>query len=481
MFKNLFMLAGLLFASGALAQDLDAHGFNLVPSDGDLKDGLSTWRSESHQPGSLGLNALFEYAAEPLVLHRVQDGVETETVLIDDLTAVNLGVFYSPHPRLSLTVAAPVYLSVDDFQGPRGVGIGDFRVASAVTILKPDQGLSLGLSAVPFLDVPGSYQRSQLSSTKPSGGLMGVASLGEDKWEISANLGVHLTPETDFYNLRGKERLVTQLSAAYELTSDVALRGELVAKPSLRNNDFNGTESPVEALASLRGYTGRNLGWTIGGAKALNRGVSAATWRAFAGLDLAFGARTKELCPDCEPARLWISTEGPPPKMTMTDGRTTLVVKRGDIVKLPSDGDILLKVVTEPCVKMEGDKILLLKPILFDFDQATIRMPDSHQVMTELVTTLKAHPEIALLEIATGTDTRGSVEYNQDLSQRRADSVAKFLVEHGINSKILTTIGYGESRLKEKDCRTEECHEKNRYSEFTIKAVEEKTEDATSE
>jgi outer membrane protein OmpA-like peptidoglycan-associated protein len=85
-----------------------------------------------------------------------------------------------------------------------------------------------------------------------------------------------------------------------------------------------------------------------------------------------------------------------------------------------------------------------------------------------LAETLLTHSEIKLLEVATGTDVRGSAEYNLDLSKRRAESVVQFLIDHGVDKSRLVSVGYGETQLREQNCETEECHEKNRYSQFTI-------------
>ena len=106
MLRTILMLSLLSFGSVAYAQDsVDIHGFQMVPSDDDLHDGLSTWRGERHEQHSVGVNALFEYAAQPLVRYEQRGDVVTRSVMIDDLTALNLGLFYAPHERISLTVA----------------------------------------------------------------------------------------------------------------------------------------------------------------------------------------------------------------------------------------------------------------------------------------------------------------------------------------------------------------------------------------
>jgi outer membrane protein OmpA-like peptidoglycan-associated protein len=54
--------------------------------------------------------------------------------------------------------------------------------------------------------------------------------------------------------------------------------------------------------------------------------------------------------------------------------------------------------------------------------------------------------------VAGHTDAAGSDAYNQDLSERRADAIKRYLVDkYGINGTDLVTVGYGESKLKDPD------------------------------
>lgn len=425
---------------------VDAHGFYMAPSDGDLLDGLSTWRAEKQKPQTVDTSVLFEYAAKPLTLHQMVDGVEHTTVLVDNLTVLNLGAFYAPTKQVAITLTAPVYLSAESFGIQTGAGLGDFRLAVPITLLPPrgdgldSDSVKLGLSVVPFLDTPG-FAQGNLSTTAFSGGALAAVSARQEGWDVSANVGVKFAPELNFYNLRGREQLLTNLSVGYEFTDSLAVRGELVARPSLRHNEISGTESPAEVLASLRGFTDDHLGWTVGAGKALNHGVSAATWRAFAGVEVSVGKRHTEVeevvCPKCEePASPEVKPEPDPEP--------------------------------ESLVHIDGDHLVLMRPIYFDFDKADIRFPDSQQVLSDLVKVLTDHPEIALLQVATGTDPRGTAEYNQDLSLRRAQSVVTFLKQHGLDGSRFTTVGYGESRLPMGKCSTEECYQQDRFAEFSI-------------
>lgn len=89
---------------------------------------------------------------------------------------------------------------------------------------------------------------------------------------------------------------------------------------------------------------------------------------------------------------------------------------------------------------------VLIENIFYDFDKATLR-PESQAALDELVRLLNENPNITI-ELSAHTDYKGSEQYNERLSQRRAESVVGYLIEHGIASDRLTPKGYGEGKPK---------------------------------
>ena len=116
--------------------------------------------------------------------------------------------------------------------------------------------------------------------------------------------------------------------------------------------------------------------------------------------------------------------------------------------------------------KIEKDKIFVLENIYYDLDKSEIR-EDAARELDKLVTILKDNPEL-IIELSSHTDSRQTDDYNKKLSQRRAKSAVDYLVSQGIESKRLTAVGYGESRLIIQDAQTEEEHQVNRRTEFKI-------------
>lgn len=106
-----------------------------------------------------------------------------------------------------------------------------------------------------------------------------------------------------------------------------------------------------------------------------------------------------------------------------------------------------------------------LQPIYFDFDKSYVRA-DMLSTMKANAEWLKANPKAAV-RIEGNCDERGTIEYNQALGQRRAQSAKKYLTDLGISGKRISLIAYG----KEKPVcsqSTEDCWQKNRRDDFIV-------------
>lgn len=119
--------------------------------------------------------------------------------------------------------------------------------------------------------------------------------------------------------------------------------------------------------------------------------------------------------------------------------------------------------------KLVRNKEIVLQNIYYDFDKWDIR-PDAIPTLNELTTILFSNPTIKI-RLGSHTDCRGSSGYNQELSQKRAQSAVDFLISKGIAPERLSAVGYGESVPAVKcDCSscTEEEYQINRRTTFTI-------------
>ncbi len=90
----------------------------------------------------------------------------------------------------------------------------------------------------------------------------------------------------------------------------------------------------------------------------------------------------------------------------------------------------------------EVEAVISLDGVYFDFDKATLR-PEGIAVLNDASALLKTNERV-VVEIAGHTDSVGSEQYNQGLSERRANTVRDYLVSQGITATRLTARGYGE-------------------------------------
>jgi outer membrane protein OmpA-like peptidoglycan-associated protein len=117
-----------------------------------------------------------------------------------------------------------------------------------------------------------------------------------------------------------------------------------------------------------------------------------------------------------------------------------------------------------------------LERVEFENNSAKIR-PESDRVLNAVLDVMQTHPEFTKLGVQGHTDNRGAPGYNKRLSQQRANSVMKWLTDHGIAKARLSAAGFGlEKPIDSND--TDEGRQNNRRVEFHILEVDGKTVEA---
>lgn len=97
-----------------------------------------------------------------------------------------------------------------------------------------------------------------------------------------------------------------------------------------------------------------------------------------------------------------------------------------------------------PAIQLKQGRLEYRGVINFEYDRAALRQDAAtSQTLAEFRQFLEKHPEVSL-EIEGHTDSRGSEDYNLDLSERRALSLRDWLVANGIDGERLTAVGKGE-------------------------------------
>lgn len=118
-------------------------------------------------------------------------------------------------------------------------------------------------------------------------------------------------------------------------------------------------------------------------------------------------------------------------------------------------------------------RIALSADVLFDFDKADLK-PEAQPSLAKVVAVLKSYPK-ATARIEGHTDSKGDDKYNQKLSERRAESVRKYLAAEGATLKM-STRGWGEKKPVAPNAKPDgkddpEGRQKNRRVEITVQRL----------
>ena len=111
--------------------------------------------------------------------------------------------------------------------------------------------------------------------------------------------------------------------------------------------------------------------------------------------------------------------------------------------------------------------VVVKNDILFDYDSAALRA-ESRDTISKMSDVFTRYADTTI-SVEGHADSTGSDAYNQTLSERRADSVRDYLIDHGVRSSRIISRGYGESRpVASND--TPDGRQLNRRVEIHVKA-----------
>jgi outer membrane protein OmpA-like peptidoglycan-associated protein len=324
--------------AGGAAGGFDAHGFQLAPHDGDLRDPLVVQRPGSLVAGDWFASGLVEYAKAPLVQVVVPDGGGPEEALplVDNLVALNVSAGVALHERIRLDVKAPVYgVSTGTDLQAQPPAMGDLRLGATVLGVAPAHvvgGGGPGFGVFAHVDVPTGNTDRFLGQGKLAGGL-GVAGTVElPTTTLTAHVGTQFNPTADLANVQGSDRVVAGLAAGFITSDTVAVNLEGVIQPSVSAADPDlrfTTLPPSEAILSLRVLPENGSFWTVGAAGGLTDGPGVAAFRLFVGggfadrtplypidRDTIGSLRTTDACPgEPETVNDWRDDDGCPDRL----------------------------------------------------------------------------------------------------------------------------------------------------------------------
>ena len=112
--------------------------------------------------------------------------------------------------------------------------------------------------------------------------------------------------------------------------------------------------------------------------------------------------------------------------------------------------------------------VRLTSDVLFDYNSSDLR-PESRAVLGDLAQNFRRYND-EIIDVEGHTDATGTPDYNQRLSEKRADSVKGYLIDQGVLANRINAIGYGETRPKASN-DTPEGRQLNRRVEIHIRAA----------
>ncbi len=271
------------------------------------------------------------------------------------------------------------------------------------------------------------------TGAKPTYNLEAVYDNTFGLWAAAVNFGYRIRqPGTPLPNIPlqpFRNQFIGSLAASYLLINfDTKIIFELFGSYPSQEVQFqsNRSLSSLEALLGVKHDFTHNLAFHAGGGTGIFQGTSSPDWRIYVGLNWTLGPimAKQEVAP---PVPMKVSEEKHPEK---PESFTT------------SD-------------------------LIFEFNSDKLS-EEGLRALDELSQYLKKPPKFKHLAIGGHTDSIGSVAYNQNLSERRANNVKKALVEKfGLDAKNIEAIGYGPSRPIA-DNGNYQGRKKNRRVEFII-------------
>jgi outer membrane protein OmpA-like peptidoglycan-associated protein len=522
-------LAALPAQASEVSQAIDAQGFKPGPGARDIL-GVQSARVAKHKEWNVGLTFNYAKKplnfmdprtgvfTAALVDNQFSADLMGSYNLFDRL---ELGVVLPV--RLQSSEAAP-RIHPSFAEGVSATGLGDLRLVPKANLLGGED-FALALAVPVVLPTGGGTEFRGGKGVGVQPRL--VAEYGK-AFRVAANIGVNFREEQELRNLHPGNELAFGVGAELPFTvRDLPLAAEatLVGAMGLKEQDEE--EVPLEVLAALKYRAANGFSARFGGGPGITRGYGTPSFRLLAGIayspvapppparpvdadsdgivdgsdacptvpETANGFEDSDGCPDEVPA------PEPEPVDTDSDGivdgtdrcATEPEDKDGfeDADGCPdpdndkdgiADGDDQCPAEQETIngvtdedgcpdkgkvkVRVESERIVIEEKVYFATNKDVI-LERSYSLLAQVAQVLRANPHIELVRVEGHTDDVGTVAYNQDLSQRRANNVRARLIEEGIAPERLEAVGYGKSRPVD-PATTAAARENNRRVEFII-------------
>ena len=445
--------------------------------------------------GRLILGATGDWGYKPLVLY-APNGDEQQAVIEHQFFA-HLGADVLLADRLRLGVNLPIALyqagqsatvGTTTFASNNSTTLGDLRVSADLRLFGEYRGpveLAIGVAGYLPTGSKDSFTGDGKARIAPRALLAGE--LGAFVYAARAGF-LYRANDSGFAGVSKSNEVFGVAAVGLRVADERLVVGpELYGSTSTANGDafFGRRTSPFEVLFGGHYLAARDFRVGLGVGPGLTRGVGAPELRFLASLEWVPEVEkpvaaprdrdqdgildAADACPD-EPGVKSDDpkTNGcPPPRDRDKDG---IVDELDACPDAPGPANEDPRKNGCPAARIEQGQIKILERVEFENNSAKIR-PESERVLNAVLDVMRAHPEFNELSVEGHTDNRGAPAYNKHLSQQRAASVMKWLVDHGIAKSRLSAQGLGlEKPIDSND--TDAGRQNNRRVEFHILEVD---------
>jgi len=415
----LLLACALLVPASAAADPGDVDTQLLRPSF-TPRGFLASTGADPGVAGTFRVGATFQYEHVPLLV--LSHDVEA-ALLIGSRFSGTVGGWVTIVDGLGAELSLPFYGQQGTWDNELlpGFAMGDVR-ARIVWRFAHARAFSAALVGQGFL--PTSTRNAFAGERRPRGGLGVVAQLDMGRTSLA------LTPEILFrtrvrtgYDFDLGSELGLTLAVKLEAKRDlVYLLAELESRAGVVGFLKYPGESPAEVRFGAQFWPLDILRVDLAGGVGLGPGYGAPLFRILAGISVV-----REPVPP--PEIVYVEEPEPPPPPPPEPEPEPEVEPEAE---------------PEPLAQVEGEQITINEPIRFEYD-SDVLLPESYPVLDAVSAILGRTPEIAHVLIEGHASVEGTVGYNWDLSNRRAASVFRYLVEVGVNARRLSYRGMGEA------------------------------------
>ena len=393
----------LLFAQLALAEPtaIDSRGYWVADTVSQVHRSPRLLYPTAPKGYDIGL--MLDYASNPLV-EELPDGDEA---IVKGMFSQHLygGMSFS---GIRLDASLPMASYAVDLGGPYSA-LGDMRLGAMMPLMDMKEGWpGMAVQAVAWLPT-GNEQRWSGSQDPASGAVLSLAQDFSSSWGWSANAGARISSGYVVRNAQSGSGYMGGVEIHHSINPRMVVGFEAISQSTA-----GFSQVPIELGARMRMQPAQRSEQilTFGIAKGITDGVGSSAVRLEFGL--SYAPRKKqviEMKPVVVPVFLiqeeW---EGP------TETRLAELV---------------------------SDQILIREPIFFAEGQSTI-LSGSETVLQDVYQVILENPDIDII-VEGHTNDRGGTRYNQNLSERRAKAVVKWLVDAGVEQNRLEHRGLGET------------------------------------